>query len=41
LCGSDGKTYSNGCHLEVENCKAKIRGEEEVTKLHDKSCEDQ
>ena len=40
LCASDGKTYSNGCLLEVENCKAKIRGDKEISKVHDKPCED-
>ena len=39
LCGSDSKTYSNGCLLEVESCKAEIRGEKAITKAHDKACE--
>ncbi len=39
LCGSDGRTYSNECLLEVENCKRKLKGDEPVSKAHDKPCE--
>ena len=39
LCGSDGRTYSNECLLEVENCKRNLKGDEPVSKAHDKPCE--
>ncbi|XP_027209878.2 turripeptide Lol9.1 [Penaeus vannamei] len=33
VCGSDGVTYSNDCHLDIANCK-----NPRITKRHDGKC---
>jgi len=38
VCGTDNKTYSNDCFLDLENCRSRSQGRSLVTRIHFGQC---